>query len=97
MLENGFLVSYVQIVLCHIDHSIGKAPFVVEPDEKIEQMPTADPGLAGIDDSRVRVVIEVDRGMRRLRVGKQAPQAADSRSLQQLSGQLDKLVGNFRL
>ena len=50
MLENGFLVGYVQIVLCHIDHSIGKAPFVVEPGQQVHQPGAGNAGLAGINN-----------------------------------------------
>ena len=60
MLENGFWVGNVQVVLCHIDHSIGKTPFVVKPDQEVQHPITAETNLLAINDGRVNAVIEID-------------------------------------
>ena len=81
MLENGFWVGNVQVVLCHIDHSIGKTPFVVEPGQQVYQPWAGNAGLAGIDDGRMRVVVKIATGVRQLGVRQQAFERAAGRRL----------------
>src|SRR3546814_8500820 len=57
--------------LGHVQHAMCKPPLVVEPDKQIGKMITVDTRLAGVDDRRVRVVIEIDRGVRMVRVRQQ--------------------------
>jgi D-serine deaminase-like pyridoxal phosphate-dependent protein len=63
-------------VVGHFQHAVGEAPFVVEPDEEVDQVRAGGAGLAAIDDGRMRVVIEIDRGVRRLGIGDQSGQRA---------------------
>ena len=42
-----------------IDHSIGIAPFVIEPDQHFDEFLLAYPSLAGIHYAAARVVIEI--------------------------------------
>src|SRR3546814_7621321 len=45
---------------------LGEAPFVVEPHEQIGKAVAVGAGLAAVDDGRMRIVIEVDRCMRKI-------------------------------
>src|SRR5690606_29812285 len=47
---------------CHIQHTIGKCPLIIEPYEHFDQPCAADPGLAEIDDRRTGIMIEVAGG-----------------------------------
>lgn len=85
MLESGFWVSYVQIVLSHIDHSIGKPPFVVEPRQQVHQPGAGNAGLAGVNNRRVRVMVEITAGVRQLGVCQQAFERAAGGSLRSMS------------
>ena len=60
-----------------IEQAVGEAPLVVEPQQQVEHVLAGKPRLTAVDDRRVRVVVEVDRGVRRRGVGQQrAPGAA---------------------
>ena len=43
-----------------IEQAIGKAPFVIKPDEQIDQPVTGSARLAGVNNRGMRVVVEVD-------------------------------------
>src|SRR3546814_18129226 len=43
----------------HVEHAVCKAPFVIEPDQKVCKTRAIAPGLAGIDYRRMRVMVEI--------------------------------------
>src|SRR5690606_30028612 len=56
-------VSDAQEVFRDVEHAVGKAPFVVEPGQQVDQAWPGDAGLAAIDNRRVRVMVEVAAGV----------------------------------
>ena len=43
-------------MVCNVQHSVGKTPFVVEPGQDVHQPRAGNAGLTGIDDGRMWVM-----------------------------------------
>ncbi len=47
-----------------IQHTVGKTPFVITPNQRFDQVFATDAGLRAINDSAVWIVVKIDRNQR---------------------------------
>src|SRR5690625_2848596 len=66
------LLTKILPVQRYVEHAVGVAPFVVEPHQHLGEAPSGQAGLAGVDDSRAGIVVEVAGRQRFGRVAEHA-------------------------